>query len=55
MLKISILQTGIESDSMDQLHNKLRRYTNEIESLRHRGIGKSNKKDFPKKFKLHFS
>jgi uncharacterized coiled-coil DUF342 family protein len=43
MLKTNILQSGIESDSIDQLQNKLKRYTTEIESLRGKGIGnKSN-------------
>jgi uncharacterized coiled-coil DUF342 family protein len=40
MLKTNILQSGIESDSIDQLQNKLKRYATEIESLRGRGIGK---------------
>ena len=40
MLKTNILQSGLESDSMDQLQNKLKRYTTEIESLRGKGIGK---------------
>ena len=40
MLKINVLQTDIETDSIDQLQNKLKQYTSEIESLRHRGIGK---------------
>jgi len=43
MLKINILQSGIESDSIDQLQNKLKRYTTEIESLRGKGIGKINR------------
>jgi hypothetical protein len=38
-LKTNILQSGIESDSVDQLQNKLKRYTTEIEGLRGRGIG----------------
>jgi hypothetical protein len=52
MLKINILQTNIETDSFDQLQTKLKRYTKEIETLRHQGIGKSNKKKhiFPKNF-----
>ncbi len=40
MLKTNILQSGIETDSIDQLQNKLKRYTTEIESLRGKGIGK---------------
>lgn len=40
MLKTNILQSGIESDSIDQLQNKLKRYSTEIESLRGKGIGK---------------
>jgi len=43
MLKANILQSGIESDSIDQLQNKLKRYTTEIESLRGKGIGKINR------------
>jgi len=46
MLKTNILQSGIESDSIDQLQNKLKRYTTEIESLRGRGIGKKNKSNY---------
>jgi hypothetical protein len=38
-LKTNILQSGIDSDSVDQLQNKLKRYTTEIESLRGKGIG----------------
>jgi len=44
MLKTNILQSGLESDSIDQLQNKLKRYTTEIDSLRGRGIGNKNKK-----------
>lgn len=39
MLKTNILQSGIESDSIEQLQNKLKRYSTEIESLRGKGIG----------------
>jgi hypothetical protein len=46
MLKTNILQSGIESDSIDQLQNKLKRYATEIESLRGRGIGKNNKSNY---------
>ncbi len=42
MLQINVFQTGLEFDTVDQLQNKLKRYTTEIESLRSRGIGKSN-------------
>jgi hypothetical protein len=45
MLKTNILQSGIESDSMDQLQNKLKRYTNEIDSLRGKGIGTDKLKE----------
>ncbi|CAF1234853.1 unnamed protein product [Rotaria sordida] len=45
MLKTNILQSGIESDSMDQLQNKLKRYTTEIESLRGKGIGTDKLKE----------
>jgi hypothetical protein len=37
---INGLQIVVESDPIDQLQTKLKRYTTEIESLRHRGIGK---------------
>ncbi len=39
MLKTNILQGGIDSDSIDQLQHKLKRYNTEIESLRGKGIG----------------
>ncbi|CAF4742129.1 unnamed protein product, partial [Rotaria socialis] len=45
MLKSNILQSGIESDSMDQLQNKLKRYSTEIESLRGKGIGTDKLKE----------
>jgi hypothetical protein len=45
MLKTNILQSGIESDSMDQLQNKLKRYTTEIDSLRGKGIGTDKLKE----------
>jgi len=45
MLKTNILQSGIESDSIDQLQNKLKRYTTEIESLRGKGIGTDKLKE----------
>jgi hypothetical protein len=40
---INGLQIVVESDSIEQLQTKLKRYTTEIESLRHRGIGKCTK------------
>ncbi len=40
ILQTNFSQTDIESDSVDQLQNKLKRYTADIESLRNRGIGK---------------
>lgn len=54
MLKSNILQSGIESDSMDQLQNKLKRYTNEIESLRGKGIGMKTKDIYIKSIDLFF-
>jgi prefoldin subunit 5 len=45
MLKTNILQSGLESDSVDQLQNKLKRYTTEIESLRGKGIGTDKLKE----------
>lgn len=39
MLGTTILQSGIETDSMDQLQNKLKRYTTTIEALRGKSIG----------------
>ena len=45
MLKTNILQSGIESDSIDQLQNKLKRYSTEIESLRGKGIGTDKLKE----------
>jgi hypothetical protein len=49
MLNINILQTGLDSDSVDQLQSKLKRYTTEIEFLRERGIGKE-KENFRRVF-----
>jgi hypothetical protein len=40
MLSTNILQSGLDSDSMDQLQNKLKRYATAIEALRGKGIGK---------------
>lgn len=40
MLNTNILQSGLDSDSMDQLQNKLKRYSTAIEALRGKGIGK---------------
>ncbi|CAF0769103.1 unnamed protein product [Didymodactylos carnosus] len=45
MLKTTILQSGLDGDTMDQMQNKLKRYTTEIESLRGRGIGTDKLKD----------
>ncbi|CAF1275112.1 unnamed protein product, partial [Didymodactylos carnosus] len=45
MLKTTILQSGLDGDTMDQMQNKLRRYTKEIESLRGRGIGTDKLRD----------
>lgn len=45
MLKTNVLQSGIDSDSIDQLQNKLKRYTTEIESLRGKGIGTDKLKE----------
>ncbi|CAF2803795.1 unnamed protein product [Rotaria sp. Silwood2] len=45
ILKISVLHTGTQYDSIEQLQNKLRRYTTEIESLRIRGIGTDKLKE----------
>ena len=45
MLKTNILQSGIESDSIEQLQNKLKRYSTEIESLRGKGIGTDKLKE----------
>lgn len=45
MLKTNILQSGLEADSIDQLQNKLKRYTTEIESLRGKGIGTDKLKE----------
>ena len=39
MLSTNILQSGLDSDSMDQLQNKLKRYATAIEALRGKGIG----------------
>jgi hypothetical protein len=39
MFNTNILQSGIESDSMEQLDNKLKRFSIEIELLRGKGIG----------------
>lgn len=39
--------SAIENDSVDQLQNKLKRYTAEMEKLRNRGIGKSTSQDIP--------
>lgn len=41
LLGTSILQSGIDSDSLEQLDHKLKRYTAAIGDLRHRGIGMS--------------
>jgi len=40
IFNLSILQTGVEFDSIEQLQIKLKRYTTEIESLRIKGISK---------------
>jgi hypothetical protein len=40
MFHTNVLQGGIESDSMDQMRTKLKRYTTEIEALRGKGIGR---------------
>ncbi|UJR36251.1 hypothetical protein I4U23_028983 [Adineta vaga] len=45
ILKTSILQTSIESDSNEQLRNKFKRYTTEIESLKKNGIGSEKLKE----------
>jgi len=54
MLQINVFQTGVEFDTVDQLQNKLKRYTTEIESLRSRGIGKSNQHKKKKIFSFIF-
>ncbi|CAF1074980.1 unnamed protein product [Adineta steineri] len=41
----NIIQSGIDSDSMDQLERKLKRYRSEIESLSSRGIGTDKLKE----------
>jgi hypothetical protein len=40
IFNLSILQTGVEFDSIEQLQIKLKRYATEIESLRIKGISK---------------
>lgn len=40
LFKTNLLQSGFDSDSVEQLQQKLRRYTVEIEALKQRGIGK---------------
>ncbi|CAF3395621.1 unnamed protein product [Rotaria sp. Silwood1] len=45
MLKISALPIGTQYDSVEQLQNKLRRYTTEIEALRMTGIGTDKLKE----------
>ncbi|CAF0784028.1 unnamed protein product [Rotaria sordida] len=45
MFNINLLQTAAQYDSVEQLQNKLRRYTTEIESLRIRGVGTDKLKE----------
>lgn len=45
IFQITTFSTAIETDSVDQLQNKLKRYTTELEGLRNRGIGKSTSTD----------
>ena len=40
ILETNINGSGIDSDTLDQLENKLKRYRSEIQLLRKRGIGK---------------
>ena len=40
MFKTNILQTGLDADTMDQLQNKLKKYTEEIQATKTRGIGR---------------
>lgn len=54
MLGTTILQSGIETDSMDQLQNKLKRYTTTIEALRGKSIGKNFKVCRSKVFQQRF-
>ena len=41
-LKIEVGQSSVDTDSFDQLQNKLKQFTTEIESLKSRGIGKNS-------------
>ncbi|CAF0874404.1 unnamed protein product [Adineta ricciae] len=45
ILGTNINGSGIDSDTLDQLENKLKRYRSEIESLRKRGIGTDKLKE----------
>ncbi|UJR09850.1 hypothetical protein I4U23_014074 [Adineta vaga] len=45
ILETNILQSGIDSDTLDQFESKLRRYELEIKSLRDRGIGTDQLKE----------
>lgn len=45
LLQIQDVQTVVENDTAEQLQNKLKQYTTEMELLRDRGVGKRSKDD----------